>query len=195
MRGRESLNPTGYLEIYKVYSDGREELHWEDKNVITSGMGVGLTALYSEQTVHVSGSILNYQIKYFQVGVSGSSNYGVSTAQLTSSVPLSFLSGASLVTLSANQHLIGSLFLSGQPFIEISQSNIQRASLTAARYNLIIPADSANSIGIPINEVGLFMRNPFNLAPQAPILVAYRYFSPILKTDEFALLFRWTINF
>jgi hypothetical protein len=194
MRNRESINPTGYLEIFKIFPDGRQELHWADNNVITSGMGVGLAALYSEEYEGVDG-ILNFQIKYFQVGVSGTSNYGVSTIQLVSAVSSTLLSAGSLVLTSHLQHLRGTN-TTNQTFIEISHSNIYRVSQTAVRYHLIIPADSGNNIGVPINEVGLYMKNPFNIGPPpSSLLVAYKYFSPILKTEDFALLFRWQINF
>ena len=40
-----------------------------------------------------------------------------------------------------------------------------------------------------INEVGLFMKNPTGATDPEPILVAYRTFSDIIKTNDFSLLF------
>jgi hypothetical protein len=64
----------------------------------------------------------------------------------------------------------------------------------------VLDTGAANSLqrggsNVPINEVGLFMKNPFGTNPSKSILVAYRKFSDITKTSEFALVFRWTINF
>ena len=195
MRQRENLTPKGYLEIFKVYPNGKEELHWSDHNVITSGMSVGISTLFANITTYESvTTILDYQIRYFQLGVSGTSNYGVSTYQLVSSVPIGFLSANSLVPTVHNQMANRSI-VQNQSFLTIAQSNIYKASPTSVRYHLIIPADSGNDILVPINEVGLFMKNPFGLSPVTSILVAYKQFSSILKTSEFALLFRWLIQF
>ena len=43
----DTLKPTGHLEVWKIFEDGEEELHFEEKNVITSGMGVGLSYLFA----------------------------------------------------------------------------------------------------------------------------------------------------
>ena len=60
--------------------------------------------------------------------------------------------------------------------------------------------ETANSLtdadgDLSINEVGLFMKNPRNNPVVSPILVAYRKFSGIIKTSDFSLVFRWTLNF
>ena len=40
------------------------------------------------------------------------------------------------------------------------------------------------------------MKNPVGSAdPNVSLLVAYRSFSNIVKTNDFSLIFRWTINF
>ena len=78
---QDKFNPTGHLEIWKVYPDGEKELHWTDHNVITSGMGVGLAHLYSARG---SAKITDYQIINWQVGTGGDTeDYGVSTLSLT----------------------------------------------------------------------------------------------------------------
>ena len=38
----DKFTPTGHLEVWKIYDDETEELHFEEQNVITSGMGIGL---------------------------------------------------------------------------------------------------------------------------------------------------------
>lgn len=191
MKSKDSLNIHGYLEIIKIYPD-REEIHWSDKNVITSGMGVGLANLFSRLS---SSSILDYQIRYFQLGVSGSSNYGTSTFTLTSAIPVSILSSSPDLIWRSHSQLKNGVSFSNQPFIYISPANVYKASPTSVRYHLIIPQNCLNNVGIPMNEVGLFMKNPTGQTPDQSILVAYKYFSNIFKTEDYALLFRWTINF
>ena len=55
----------GHLEIWKHYSDGSQELHWEDKNVICSGMGATLAEMFDAEP---TSNIENYQLLYFKVG-------------------------------------------------------------------------------------------------------------------------------
>ena len=42
----EKVKAKGNLEVWKVYDDGSEELHFSEHNVITSGMGVGLAHMF-----------------------------------------------------------------------------------------------------------------------------------------------------
>tara|TARA_R110000824_G_scaffold115717_1_gene266877 strand:- start:388 stop:555 length:168 start_codon:yes stop_codon:yes gene_type:complete len=46
-----------------------------------------------------------------------------------------------------------------------------------------------------LNEIGLFIKNPKASATETSVLAAYRYFSNIIKTSDFGLVFRWTISF
>ena len=190
MRNSDTLNPTGHLEILKIYPDGTEELHWSDHNVITSGMGVTLGYLFSETG---SSSILDFQLAYAQVGVSGSANYGTSTFKLVSSVPYSQLSGNDLIAGTHSQLQNGTTF-TDQPFISIAPNNVYRASPTSVRYHIIIPQNALN-LSVPLNEIGLFSKNPRQQSPEESILVAYKSFSNLLKFTDFSLLFRWTIYF
>ncbi len=194
MKKKDNLNIHGHLEVIKVYSDGREEIHWSEKNVITSGMGVGLAYLFA-RLAPASSNILDYQIRYFQLGVSGSSNYGTSTYELTSAIPVSYLSASPDLIFQSHTQLKNGAPVANQPFIYISPANVYKASPTTVRFHLIIPQNCLNNVGVPINEVGLFMKNPTGQNPFQSILVAYKYFSSVFKTDDYALLFRWTINF
>jgi len=190
MRREDKFNIKGHLDIVKIYPDGREELHWSDHNVITSGMGLGLAYLFSNLG---SSSILDFQIRYAQLGTSGSSNYGVSTFTLTSSLSYSELSSQPLPTSIHSQYKNGTVE-SNQGFIVIPSNNILKVSPTSVRYHIVIPQDALNSSHI-FNEIGLFMKNPRGQATIESVLVAYRYFTNLVKTNEFAVLFRWTIYF
>jgi len=188
----DKFQPTGHLEVWKVYPDGTKELHWGDHNVITSGMGVGLSNLFA-----VSGgeSIVDYQIVNFQVGVSGDTNdYGVSSYKLQS--PLGGVKPygvKSFVTVDDLSPIQNGTVTSSESFVRIPYSNIHKVSKTAVRYTLVLDDNTANEKDI--NEVGLYMRNPAGLSPPSPILVAYRPFEAIKKTQYFTLVFLWTLQF
>ena len=55
-------------------------------------------------------------------------------------------------------------------------------------------ADSAVHGGA-LNEVGIFANNPMEVNPPVLKMIAYRAFANIVKTNEFTLDFRWTIEF
>ena len=46
MKFTENYSPVGHIEIWKEFPDGTNELHYEDKNVITSGMGANLSEMF-----------------------------------------------------------------------------------------------------------------------------------------------------
>lgn len=196
----DDLEVEGHLEITKVYVSGGEEVIFDDHNVIVTGMGVGLAHLFS-----LSGSvnILNYQIDRFQIGVSGTPGREVaSTNELGS--PLNSLQeygeNALLYVVSGNHALDVNTIKANQWFGYIPQHKVSRVGVNSVRYTITLDRDAANNLrggDTFINEIGLFMKNP--LGEQAnnvdtSILVAYRKFQDILKTEDFALIFRWTIN-
>jgi len=206
MKQQDILNVSGHLEIYKVYEDGREEQVFTDHNVITSGMGVGLGLLYAGSG---AADITNFQIRYFQVGVSGDtiiSSYGVSETSLVSA--LGQVNGKTDYTTVGESQLPvvthelmnwdGTKKLDSQGgdswyFGLISDNSIKRVDLNSVTYILYIDRNSCNSL--TLNEVGLFMKNPLGSDPKRSQLCAYRPFTNIVKTDDFALVFKWTLNF
>ena len=94
-----------------------------------------------------------------------------------------------------------STVVSDQYFALIPANKITRIDDTSVRYTLVIDEEACNNItrdsnDMNINEVGLFMKNPTgNTGENRSILVAYRTFSNIRKTNDFSLIFRWTLNF
>jgi hypothetical protein len=194
-RTKDTIKPYGFLEISKIYSDGTEELVFDERNVITSGMAVGLSHLFS-----ASGgtSIENFQILNFQVGVSGDINtYGVSSFKLVSGLSQaqyeSSGSEAFIELLAPVEN--GSVLGSNKAFVRIPFNHVEKVTKTSVRFILVLDRYTANGVGVDLNEVGLFMRNPRGLAAESPILVAYRPFTAITKTDAFALVFKWTLQF
>ena len=196
----EELGINGHLTIIKQYTDGEEEVVFDDHNIIVSGMGVGLTYMF---TGSGSNSVLDYQIDRFQIGVSGPPTGGEVSS-------IYQLSGA----ITAAEYGAGSnLFIAERDQITQNTTTATAAALIPAnkrtkigdssvRYTLVVDEEACNGItrdgpgnAGAINEVGLLMKNPTGNAADRPILVAYRTFSDIIKTSDFSLIFRWTLNF
>ena len=76
----KTFKPIGYLEVYKRYPSGDEELVWEENNFIVSVMGVGFSHLFSGSG---STTISDYPILNFQLGVSGTSSLGPQIFELS----------------------------------------------------------------------------------------------------------------
>jgi len=214
----EEMGITGHLEIEKVYDDGTSEIVFDDHNIIVSGMGVGLSLLFTlsgstfdeGSGIHKS-SITDYQLDRFQVGVSGtsvnevSSTYSLSGA--LSSTEEYVGTAGDIITASSTQIKHDEDF-TNQVFGIIPFKQVTRINDTSVRYTIVLDKESGNDItrdstdaggtagvtSVPLNEIGLFMKNPTGAATDRSILCAYRVFSDITKTNDFALVFRWTIN-
>jgi len=196
----EELGINGHLTIIKKMSTGEEEVLLDDSNIIVSGMGVGLSYLFSASG---SNNVLDYQIQKFQIGVSGPPEGGVTSAinELSGSLTSvdEYGTGSNLALFEGTQ-IVGNGQATGRIFAEIPASKITRINESSVRYTLVVDEEAANDLtrgGQPasINEIGMFMKNPTGNAQDRPILVCYRTFSDIIKTNDFSLIFRWTINF
>ncbi len=196
----EELGINGHLTIIKKMSTGEEEILLDDSNIIVSGMGVGLSYLF---TASGSNSILDYQIQKFQIGVSGPPAGGVTSGinELSGSLTSidEYGTGSNLALFEGTQ-IVGTGIQTGRVFAEIPASKITRINESSVRYTLVVDEEAANGIqrggqDSGINEIGMFMKNPTGSADDKPILVCYRTFSNIVKTNDFSLIFRWTINF
>jgi len=189
---KEKFDPSGYLEVWKIYENGNHELHYSDKNVVTSGMGVGLAYLFAGSG---SNNILDFQIRAYQAGTSA----GVldpSTFQLASALSGTDQYGSSgAITTVSQSQIKNGVVEANNAFAIIPFHNIHKVGPTSVRFDLVLNKNSGNTIGNPLKEVGLFMYNPTGVNPPASILVAYRTFTSILKTSEFSLIFKWTISF
>tara|TARA_E500000305_G_C4002955_1_gene228352 strand:+ start:517 stop:1146 length:630 start_codon:yes stop_codon:yes gene_type:complete len=208
MNNNDILNVSGHLEIYKVYENGEEEQVFGEKNTITSGMGVGLGLLYAGSG---AADITNFQIRYFQLGVSGDTvlnSYGVSESALVSALgqvdgPDEYRPTDDTNFPVASHELMawdgtakataGGLYGNTWMYGVISDNSIKRVDLNSVTYILYVDRSACNSL--TLNEVGLFMQNPLGESTKRSNLVAYRPFTNIVKTDDFALVFKWTLNF
>ena len=200
MKQNDQMGMTGHLEIWKIDGSGSEELVFDDHNVITSGMGAGLGLLYAGSG---AGDITNFQIRHFQLGESGNTildSYGPDQVALVAPLTLAVhyqTTTQSSIPVSTHEILDsdGTDFNSGTtyPFGIISDNAIKRVDLNSVTYILYIDQHSCNNK--TLNEVGLFMKNPLGLTPDRSPLVAYRPFTNITKTNDFSLVFKWTLNF
>tara|TARA_R110000868_G_scaffold13711_6_gene63605 strand:- start:320 stop:931 length:612 start_codon:yes stop_codon:yes gene_type:complete len=197
----ESLDIKGHLTISKLYPTGKEEIVFDDHNIIVSGMGVALAHMFA---LSGSTSILDYQIDRFQLGVSGSSPVEVSTTTALIS-PLSSMTeyagtGGNILTTSGYQIRNNAVVATPVYYGLIPQHNITRIDDNTVRYTILVDQDSCNNLSRGsdpgyLSEIGLFIKNIKSNNPAASILVAYRAYSYIRKTTDFALVFRWSISF
>jgi len=196
----DELGITGHLQIIKKSTTGEEEVLLDDSNIIVSGMGVGLSYLFAASG---SDTVIDYQIQKFQLGISGPPAGGIVSSINELSGALSSIdeygTGSNLFLYEGSQ-IVGDSLVPGRVFAEIPSSKMTRINENSVRYTLVIDEEAANNIqrggqDRGINEIGMFMKNPTGAAQDRPILVCYRTFSNIVKTNDFSLIFRWTINF
>jgi hypothetical protein len=195
----ERLGITGHLTIIKKHKNGKEEILLDDHNVIVSGMGVGLSYLF---TASGSDTITDYQIDRFQLGASGNTALEVSTTSYLSGAlgPLQYGEDSNLY-IKQNTQINGPNDVLLRTFAMIPANKITKIGDASVRYTLVVDEEACNNLvgqhdeDEYLREIGLFMGNPRGSVVDASILVAYRAFSEIRKTSDFSLIFRWTLNF
>ena len=207
MRFTDANSIKGHLEVYKVYSNGTEELHYSEDNVITSGMGVNLAhAFAAGPNVDVS----SFQANWMQIGTGASTvairaqdNVQVSgRGDLLSSIPASQYGDENTIGLkvSSMTYMTSAGTTSVKDFVKVPYAFIHRVSDRKVMWRLILN-DSACNIddnathGGALCEVAIFSNNPTEATPDTLYMIAYRTFANIVKTNEFTLDFRWTIEF
>jgi len=179
----------GHLEVIKLYSDGREEVHFSDENVITSGLGYTLLKAFGTSG---AGNLSSFQITYFQLGASGAEALQVSSRGDLSS---QFVAGDyTTPNFEISTHDIDSgSGTTNAVFGVIPFPYIKKISPSRVMYQIFVGEQACD--GQTMSEVGLFSRNPNNSATEGSYLCAYRSFNPLVKQDDFSVLFRWTIEF
>jgi len=198
------LNIAGHLTVSKRYQDGSEEVVFDDHNIITSGMGIGLSHLFS---LVGSDKITDFQIDRFQVGVSGDDPNDEIAGRYELVGALTALD--EYIAEYSNLYVVTGHMIKGDKATVTKDENlygiipynqITRLDSRTVRFTIVLDETVANDLQRDgqdslLNEIGLFMKNIKKTDPPAPILVAYRQFSGIRKTDDFALVFRWSITF
>jgi len=194
MSNPDILTPRGELEIWKVYDDCRpDECVLNDHNIITSGLGISLAYLYAGSG---ASSVLEYQVNMFQIGSGTTSPAAMSLQQLNDPLDADqYKSAGSFLATEERQLLVNEAATGDtQTFVRIPYTQIQKVGSKTIRYTLILDKNSANDLGENLKEVGLFMKNPRGVSPEASVLIAYRQFD-LPKASDFALVFKWSIIF
>jgi hypothetical protein len=194
----------GHLEVWKHFPSGDKELHYEEDNVICSGMGATLAEMMDAP---LDTPVDNFQIAYFQLGTSGSSEQQVSSTSQLSSILSQEDYGTGFLDISVHDMLSNGAVTAEKPFGVIPANYIKRVSPRRVMYQIVVDERSCN-VGEgeitnlaggarQLNEIGLWSKNPYHssYSTDTSMLCAYRYFKPIYKTDSFILVFRWTIEF
>ena len=195
------LGIKGHLTVHKVV-DGQEELVYDEDNIIVSGFGWALAHLYGRVG---SDTITDYQIDRVKLGVSGGTELQVSSTSdlsgaLSSQTEYVGTGDSNLAVVSGYRWENDIATTTGEWFAKIPYSKVTKVDDRTVRYTIFIDEDSCNNLsrdGVDanLNEIGLFIKNPKASATETSVLAAYRYFSSIRKTSDFALVFRWTISF
>ena len=192
------LGIKGHLTVHKVV-DGQEELVYDEDNVIVSGFGWALAHLYGRVG---SETITDFQIDRFKLGVSGGAALQVSTTTdlsgpLSSQASYIGTGDRSLDVVSGYRWENNNVITTGEWFAKIPFSKVTKIDDRTVRYTILVDEDSCNDLpnDANLNEIGLFIKNPKASATETSVLAAYRYFSNIRKTSDFAIVFRWTISF
>ena len=195
MKQNDLLDVSGHLQIFKIYKDGTEEKVYDDHNVITSGMGVGLAMLFAGQG---SNTVEDFQIRFFQVGSGAPVSYNSSQYALGGYFTDTTEYGTNVVQ-STHKRMEpgGTASTDDEIFVLIPDNVIKKSSPTSVTYVLYLPEDS--SFAQDMDEIGLFMSNPLAALitgkDRRSPLVAYRTFTAIKKTNEFSLVFKWKLSF
>ena len=189
------LGIKGHLTIHKV-ANGTEELVYDEDNVIVSGFGWALAHLYGGVGSTV---ITDYQIDRMKLGTSGGNELQVSSTTdlsgaLSATAQYVGYADSNISTIEANLWENNAVAAGTHIYARIPSSKVTKVDDRTVRYTIFIDEDSCNGLD-PLNEIGLFIKNPKASASETSVMAAYRYFSNIVKTSDFGLVFRWVISF
>lgn len=208
----------GHITVCKIYKDGTTELVLDKANLVTAGLG---SSFLDIQQGTGSKYLEDYTPRYFQVGtgVVGYANPQMASSTFYQlSAPLDWAaygedtdislvrryrgfnastadSGVTYSELLMTSAALSSIVFSGADgyFGEITAGKITRFFVDSFEAEIILDENSAN--GQTISEIGLFSKNPKGFEKDSPLLMAYKDFTPLVKTSEFTLAVHWSIGF
>ena len=183
----------GWLEIFKVYDDGREELFFSDHNVVVEGMGWTLARMFSAD----EGSLLeDFQITLFQLGTGAQSPINESLTNLAAPLASGPTAGygANPGVEVVTQDLWTGSSGASSAFGVIPIQYVKKVDDRRVSWQVVIDETTAN--GNTVTEIGIYSKNPLLTTPTASaVMCAYRTYDAIAKASHFLLVFRWTIEF
>jgi hypothetical protein len=209
----------GHITICKVYSDGTQETVLDKANLITAGLG---SSLVDVQMGLGSSYTDGYAPYYFQVGTNTvdyitkfepevSSNfyklsapfdwddYGEDSDHILENRYRGFYAsttgdGVYNEMFGASAALSATVFSGADEYFStVKEGRITKVFLDSFECEIILDEKDGN--GKTISEVGLFSKNPKGLKEDTPVLMAYRSFAGVPKTDEFSLVIHWVVGF
>ena len=159
----------GFVEINKVYTDGRKELLCRESNILTDALGVSLVNIFSDEG---SSKVSDHIVGYFQVGgghLSSDEDPILNRFISTLDAPFNesqYGDNAELTVLSHDlQKLHNSNFSPNiqegvfkQAFVELPTTYTTKVLDDVVHLRLEVPETMCN--GYSISEFGLFSKNP-----------------------------------
>jgi hypothetical protein len=132
----------------------------------------------------------DYKIAYFQIG-DGSSTMASSVTKLNDPITEAEYGETDLTISAIDIGGTGAALNKDVAFINPAYIS---AATTKVTYTLTLEEEACNTIAI--KEIGLFSKDPSQDPNRSyAYLCAYRSFAAITKTDAFALIFKWTLEF
>ena len=211
---------SGHITICKVYNDGTKETVLDRANLVTAGLG---SSFLDIQQNAGSTYLEDYTPRYFQVGTSAI-GYGPPHTRESSatfyqlSAPFSWSDygndtdinlvkryrgfnastvdgGVTYTELLMTSAALSSITFSGedQYFGEVTAGRVTKFFADSFEAEIVLDEKSGN--GKQISELGLFAQNPKGFEQDSPLLMAYRSFAAVDKTEEFSLVIHWVIGF
>ena len=207
----------GQLTVCKIYSDGTSEEVFSESNMITAGLGAAFLDI-----MHRSGSAFaeDYRPRYFQFGTGTRTLPSNATSSIFFKLdtPLDWAGygedsdmeiyeryrgfyassndgGLTYGEVEYADPVFSSVVFSGSDeyFAQIRGQHVTRLYYDSFESLIVLDNNSGN--GSTISEVGLFAKNPKGYVYDSPLLMAYKSFTGIAKTSDFALSFRWNIGY
>jgi hypothetical protein len=207
----------GHVTVCKIYKDGTQEIVLDKANMITAGLGSSFLDIQQGQgSTYPS----DYGPAYFQLGTGTPTFHAVATSSFIYQVCAPFDwedygedtdlevnelyrgfnastvdNGVTYTELLETSAVLSSTIFSGtdQYFADITQGAVTKYFMDSFESQIVLDEKTAN--GKAITEVGLFAKNPKGLYQDSPLLIAYRSFAALNKTEEFSLVINWTIGF
>lgn len=198
----------GFVEISKVYADGRKETVCEDHNILTDSLGVSVANIFSDNG---SSNISDHIIGYFQVGgghlttdQDSFNNRFISNLDSPFSENQYGDNAERLVTTHNLKKLHATNFspsieerVSKESFVSLSNHYSSKVIDNVVHFRIELPESMGN--GYTISEFGLFSKNPSGeRGTDKSLLLAYKQFpsdEAITKSSEFSLVVDWQIKF